>query len=230
MNALVETLDTTISDLLAALDTHPTARRLLEGDLDTDEYAAFLRQTHLYVRHTRPLLRRAGERLARAGKAPELARLFLQKADEEQGHDLWVLEDLRAIGRAENPAAPTSPCPAVAAYIAWNRFQVEAGSPLAFLGTAYVLEALSQARAGATVAHLVARRRIPGIERAVRFLSGHAEADEGHTEVLRGLFDRIESAEDRRAITLSAAVTAALYLGMFSGEEPTFNVAATPYG
>ncbi|MDI3283786.1 iron-containing redox enzyme family protein [Polyangium sp. 15x6] len=227
MNSLVKTLDTTVADLLSVLDTHPAARRLLAGDLDTDEYAAFLRQTYLYVQQTRPLLRRAGERLSRAGKAPDLARLFLQKADEEQGHDLWVLEDLAAIGRPETPAAPPSPCPAVDAYIAWNRFQVEAGSPLAFLGTAYVLEALSQARAGTTAAHLVARRRIPGIERAVRFLSGHADADEEHTEVLRGLFERIESAEDRRAVTLSAAVTAALYPGMFAGRETTFNAAAT---
>ncbi|MDC0742438.1 iron-containing redox enzyme family protein [Polyangium mundeleinium] len=228
MNALVETLDTTVSDLLSALDAHPAARRLLAGDLDTDEYAAFLGQTYLYVRQTRPLLRRAGERLARAGKALDLARLFLQKADEEQGHDLWVLEDLAAIGRAQSPAAPPRPSPAVTAYIAWNQFQVEAGSPLAFLGTAYILEALSQARAGTTAAHLVARRRIPGIERGVRFLRGHADADEGHTSVLRGLFARLEAEGDRRAITLSAAVTAALYLGMFAGDASTVNAAATP--
>ncbi|MDI1446640.1 iron-containing redox enzyme family protein [Polyangium sp. 6x1] len=228
MNSLVDALDTIVSDLLSTLDAHAAARRLLAGDLDTDEYAAFLGQTFLYVRQTRPLLRRAGERLTRAGKAPDLARLFLQKAEEEQGHDLWVLEDLAAIGRALRPTAPPRPCPAVAAYIAWNQFQVDAGSPLAFLGTAYVLEALSQARAGTTAAHLVARRRIPGIERGVRFLRGHADADEGHTSVLRGLFARIESEGDRRAVKLSAAVTAALYVGMFSGDASTITAAATP--
>ena len=228
MSSLVETLDRTVSDLLFALEAHPRARRLLAGDLTTDEYAAFLGQTYLYVRHTRPLLRRAGERLGRSGQSPDLARLFLQKADEEQGHEAWALEDLARIGRPLDPAAPPAPSPAVTAYVAWNHFQVEAGSPLAFLGTAYVLEALSQARAATAAAELVARRRIPGIERAVRFLRGHADADEGHLDVLRGLFTRLDSSADGPAIRLSAAVTAALYLGMFAGDEAPITAVAKP--
>lgn len=216
MTSLLDTLDHTVSDLLRALDAHPAARRLLEGDLSTDEYAAFLGQTYLYVRHTRPLLRRAGERLARSGTSPDLARLFLQKAEEEQGHEAWALEDLARIHRPLESGAPPRPSYAVAAYVAWNQFQVEAGSPLAFLGTAYVLEALSLARAGKAAERLVARGRIAGIERGVRFLRGHADADEGHVDALRGLFARLDATEDGRAIALSAAVTAALYLGMFS--------------
>jgi hypothetical protein len=219
MNSLVETLDSAVADLLDALDEHPTARRLLAGDVSVDEYAAFLVQTYLYVRHTRPLLRRAGERLFVQRRAPTLARLFLQKADEEDGHEKWVLTDLDAIDRPIDEGRPPMPSVAVAAYIAWNHFQVEAGWPLGFLGTAYVLESLSNARAGTTAENLVKQSRIPGIADGVRFLRGHADADEHHTDMLRRLLGVISLPSDREAIALSAAVTTSLYLGMFSAME-----------
>jgi thiaminase len=219
VNSLVETLDLSVSDLLDALDAHPIAQRLLAGDVNTHEYAAFLEQTYLYVRQTRPLLRRAGERLATLRRAPTLARLFLQKADEEEGHEKWVLADLNAIDHSVDERQLPQPSTAVAAYIAWNHFQVEAGWPLGFLGTAYVLEALSQARAGTTADNLVKKNRIPGIQHGVRFLKGHADADEHHIDMLRRLLGVVSLPSDREAIALSAAVTTTLYLGMFSAME-----------
>lgn len=219
MNSLVETLDLSVSDLLDALDEHPTARRLLAGDVNTYEYAAFLEQTYLYVRQSRPLLRRAGERLNTLRRAPTLARLFLQKADEEEGHEAWVLADLEAIHCPIDEHRLPKPSTAVAAYIAWNQFQVEAGWPLGFLGTAYVLEALSHARAGMTAENLVKKNRIPGIHHGVRFLRGHADADEHHIDMLRRVLEVVSLPSDQEAIALSAAVTATLYLGMFSALE-----------
>jgi len=219
VNALVETLDQTVTELLASLDAHPMARRLLSGDVNTQEYGSFLEQTYLYVRQTRPFLRRAGERLAEQGRAPTLSRLFLQKADEEEGHELWVLADLEAIGRPMDRYSPPRPCPAVAAYLAWNQFQVEAGWPLGFLGTAYVLEALSDACAGTTATNLIAKNRIAGIRNGVRFLQGHADADEGHIDMLRRLLSSVSSMSDKEAIALSADVTSSLYLGLFSAMD-----------
>ena len=219
MNPLVETLDLSVNDLLDALDEHPMARRLVAGDVGTREYAAFLEQTYLYVRHTRPLLRRAGERLNTLRRAPTLARLFLEKADEEDGHDQWVLEDLDAIGRPLDERRLPKPSTPVAAYIAWNYFQVEADWPLGFLGTAYVLESLSQSRAGTTAENLVKKNRIPGIQHGVRFLRGHAVADEHHIDTLRRVLGLVSLASDVEAIALSAAVTATLYLGIFSALE-----------
>lgn len=216
VNALVETLDLSVRDLLDALDEEPNARRLLAGDVNTHEYVTFLEQTFLYVRQTRPLLRRAGERLSTLRRAPNLARLFLQKADEEDGHEKWILTDLEAIGHSLDERRLPMPTPAVAAYLAWNQFQVEGNSPLAFLGTAYILESLSQARAGFTADNLVKKNRIPGIQNGVRFLRGHADADEHHMSVLRRVFSVVSSPSDQEAIALSAAVTTSVYLGMFA--------------
>jgi hypothetical protein len=219
VNSFVESLDLSVSELLNALAEHPTARRLLEGDVNAQEYEAFLEQTFLYVRQTRPLLRRAGERLAAMRRAPTLAQLFLLKADEEEGHEKWVLADLAAIDRPMDERRLPRACTAVAAYIAWNHFQVEAGWPLGFLGTAYVLESLSNARAGTTADNLVKKNRIPGIQQGVRFLKGHADADEHHIEMLRRVLSVVSLPSDQEAISLSAEVTATLYLGMFSAME-----------
>lgn len=216
MNTLVETLDLSVGDLLESLDEHPMAKRLQAGEVTIDEYVAFLEQTYLYVRQTRPLLRRAGERLLDMRRAPALARLFLQKADEEEGHETWILEDLAAIGRALDERPAPTPSTAVAAYLAWNHFQVEAGWPLGFLGTAYVLESLSDARARVTAENLVKKNRIPGIAGGVKFLQGHADADEHHMSMLRRVLSVVSLPADQEAIALSAAVTTSLYLGMFS--------------
>lgn len=215
VNTLVETLDLSVRDLVDALDEQPNARRLLAGDVNAYEYAAFLVQTYLYVRQTRPLLRRAGERLMTLRRAPTLARLFLQKADEEAGHDQWLLADLEAIGQPLDERRLPAPSPAIAAYLAWNQFQVEGACPLGFLGTAYILESLSQARAGTTAENLVKKNRIPGIQHGVSFLQGHAEADELHMGVLRGVLSVVSLPGDQEAIALSAAVTSSVYLGMF---------------
>ena len=120
MKNLERVLAETVEALLLALEKHPGARRFLAGDVGADAYAAFLGQTYLYVRQTRPLLRRAGERLDEMGAAPALAALFLQKSEEEDGHERWALADLAAIGRPIDEASPPPPSPAVAAYLAWR--------------------------------------------------------------------------------------------------------------
>jgi hypothetical protein len=87
------------------------------------------------------------------------------------------------------------------------------------LGTAYVLELLSNTRAGTTANNLVRKNLIPGIQHGVRFLKGHADADEHHIDMLRRVLGVVSLPSDREAIALSASVTGTLYLGMFSAME-----------
>lgn len=218
---LIQKLNQTTDGLLRDLAAEPFAARLLAGSVSIDEYASFLEQTYLYVRHTRPLLRRAARRLSEEVGRPDLKELFERKAGEEDGHEEWALADLRAIGRPADESRRASPTPAVSAYIAWNSFTVEHGSPIAFLGTAYVLEALSAARAAETVKNLVAYSGIPNIERAVVFLRGHADADTDHIEQLgRNLTALARSPLDHESVLLSAVITRATYAKLLAGMKP----------
>ena len=208
--------------LVAWLDVDPRARRLFEGTLDAGGYAAYLVQTYHYVKWTTPLLALAGRRLKRMGRHPVLAELLVQKAAEESGHERWLLADLRNLGWSAERVERTSPSPAVEAYVAWNRFTTEAGSPTAFLGTAYVLELLSMLRAGVAQEALLARGAIPNIRKAVTFLRGHAGADVEHIAELAAVLRSLADPEEQKALVLSARTTRALYAGLFSeasGEE-----------
>jgi thiaminase len=206
--------------LMAWLDVDPRARRLFDGSIDAAGYATYLVQTYHYVKWTTPLLELAGQRLKRQGRHRVLAELLLQKADEETGHERWLLADLRHLGWSAEQVKRTPLSPAVAAYVAWNRFTTEAGSPIAFLGTAYVLESLSVLRAGVAVEALLARGAIPHIHKAVTFLRGHAGADIGHLAELAAVLASLTDPVEQEAVVLSARTTRALYAGLFSEEGP----------
>ncbi|AKJ02969.1 heme oxygenase-like protein [Archangium gephyra] len=215
---LLTALENESRALIAQLDAHPKVRQLFEGTLDTEAYAHYLAQTYHYVRWTTPLLALAGQRMVVQGRHPALASLLLHKAKEETGHERWLLADLRHLGWSSAAVERTPRGVAVEAYVAWNRFTSEAGSPTAFLGTAYVLEALSASRAGAAARNLVERGGIPGIHRAVTFLRGHGDADEGHVSELATLLGSLTDPGECEALILSARMTRLLYPGLF--EEP----------
>jgi len=213
---LTETIDSIAQALLDDIAAHPFGRRLLQGKITKKEYVAFLVQSYLYVVHTRPLLRRAGERLAQQGRE-QLATLYSKKAEEESGHEQWVLNDLQAIGENPDIVHHTKKAPSVAAYLAWNSFTVEHGSPVAFLGTAYVLESGGAIGVGSIVKNLVEHSGIRGIERGVQFLQGHADADVEHVSHLGRLIDAFASSDaDCRDLVLSAWVTRSTYIGLLS--------------
>ncbi|HEX8436972.1 iron-containing redox enzyme family protein [Archangium sp.] len=216
MNAkLIAVLEHESQELIRQLDAHPRARQLFEGTLDAETYAHYLVQTYHYVRWTTPLLALAGRRMTARGQHPVLAGLLLQKAQEETGHEKWLLADLRNLGWSAEAVEHAPLSPAVEAYVAWNRFTAEAGSPTAFLGTAYVLEALSSLRAGVAARNLRERSGIPGIHKAVTFLRGHGDADEGHVAELATILGSLTDPDECEALVLSARTTRALYPGLF---------------
>jgi len=201
--------------LVEELDAIASAQRLFDGSIDAQGYADWLIQTYHYVRWTTPLLQQAGRRMKRLGWNPALAELLLHKAQEERGHERWLLADLQHLGWSREEVEQTAPCPAVLAYVAWNRFTAEAGSPTAFLGTAYVLEYLSVYRASGAVERLIHHGAILHIRKAVTFLRGHASADISHVAELNTVLLSLEDPREQAAIVLSARATRALYLGLF---------------
>jgi hypothetical protein len=100
----------------------------------------------------------------------------------------------------------------------------ETGSP-AFLGAAYVLEAMSMRRAQRAAEALRARAAIPNIGAAVSFLVGHGDADVDHVARLDAVLGRIDDADDAAAIVLSASVLRTLYPRFFANGETVVSAA-----
>lgn len=213
MNDLVFELDREVTTLVDTLDEHPVAQTLFDGTITAGHYARYLEQTEHYVGVSEELLRGSGERLLATRKHLFLARLLLHKSKEEAGHDAWARNDRRTIEFAN---AGTGPGLAVQAYIFTHRFEVKCGSGAAFLGTAYVLEALSARRAPIAMQNILAKSRIPGIEGAVTFLRGHGEADQDHIAHLASVLRAFTDPEDAEAILRSAKSTARFFPEFFS--------------
>lgn len=214
-SALVETLNQEVELLLAGLDANPVAKRMFEGTLERGDYIGFLTETYHYVKFTQPLLARAAERLDELGKQPEMATLFRQKSEEENGHDAWAMHDLKELGCDPEDVVYRTPSAAVQAYIAWNQYMVESDNPTGYLGTAYVLEALSVHRAFKAVDSLKRTKKIPNIDDAVVYLTGHGEADGGHVQALAYMLSKITDPMEIEMIAASARVTRLTYLGLF---------------
>ncbi|NVI97467.1 iron-containing redox enzyme family protein [Myxococcus sp. AM009] len=208
-------LDAEARGLVAAVDAQPDARRLFDGTLDTAGYIHYLVQTYHYARWSTPILGEAGARLKRLGRHPELAELLIQKAEEERGHDRWLLSDLKNLGCPEATVETAARSPAVEAYTGWNFFTSRAGVPTAALGTSYVLEYLSQTRAGVWAKRLQEVAAIPNIHKSVTFLRSHGALDGDHVAEMARLLGRLTEPEDQEAILFSARVARSVYPCIF---------------
>jgi hypothetical protein len=90
--------------------------------------------------HSIDLLGEVVERLRAIGRS-DLAEYAAQKYDEEQGHDQFPLDDLRALGYdAEVVVRDVAPEPAIVALIEFARSCVRSEEPAEFLGYIYALE------------------------------------------------------------------------------------------
>lgn len=202
--------------LVRTLDRHQVPRSLFEGTITKDHYIAWGKQTYFYVLETPPSLLKSGRRMKRRGKKHAvIAELLLTKTAEEHAHDRWILSDLNALGCSRAEVEGTAPYKAVQAYIAAHRFHAEEGSPYAILGTAFVLEFLSEHRASMAAKNLVARNEIAGISDAISFISRHGQLDGGHVEEALSLLRGIECPRAQGAVLSMAKFTALLVPGFF---------------
>ncbi len=197
----------------AELDANPSARMLYQGTVSKALYVDFLIQSYHYVRYTQPFLARAAEVLITRGQDLELAHLFARKATEENAHELWLLDDLKALGISKAVVDRTPPTPAVNAYVSWNALMVEI-APIAFLSAAFMLEHLSSLAAEAA-RNLVKHSRIKHVRSARSFLEGHAEADVDHVLHLEHALELVTDPRDKQLLVLTAAVVRTAYVGMF---------------
>jgi hypothetical protein len=95
----------------------------------------------------------------------------------------------------------------MAAYVAGFRHAAHSPTPLGVAGQAWILEGISERRWTIAVPNLLARSKIPGIDRAVSCLALHAEADIGHCARARARLARITDPRDQTAILHNARLT-----------------------
>jgi hypothetical protein len=218
-----QTCDTTLSSQVREraraadrrLREHPYFGRLLRGEADTEEYAAWLVQMHKYVRHAESAYRGLQQILApRATECPITQRIHDYadwEADEEAGHDELVVDDLSVLWcvtreEARRRIEETPDAPSAAAFRDLVDVMLK-HNPEGLLGVAIGLETLATLESNDIRHNLIRTSGIPNVEQAVSFLVTHsAEVESRHSDAAAAHADVLEDPAARSAVFYYANV------------------------
>ena len=174
----------------------PIIETVLSGDFSIYTYLAFLNQAFHHVKHTATLLELAESTLEdRHASVKTALRHYIE---EEQGHEQWILEDIRQCGfDAELIEDGLAPNPIKA--MTDRLFEaIGAGQGLAIFGMVQVLEGTS-----ASLAPLVARlirEKLSLPDQALTYLTTHGELDQDHLKFFERIMNQIENVTDQQCI------------------------------
>ncbi|MFF3448479.1 iron-containing redox enzyme family protein [Streptomyces sp. NPDC002667] len=192
-----------------------TARMWQSGPGLPDRYRRYLRAMHQVIRASVPLMERAAARceaLPQDPVAEPLGRYLRAHAEEERGHDDWLLADAAATGTPPGELTDAVPAAHVAALVGAQYYWLEHGHPVALLGYIAVLEGNAPAPG---LAGRLARET--GLTRAAfETVRLHADLDDGHSADLDLLIDRLPlDTAQRTLVAVSALHTVASLAELF---------------
>lgn len=201
------------ADARAGLLATPIIQGTLRGEVSLASYVAFLHEAYHHVCHTVPLLRAC--QAALPARHDWLRAPLDEYVDEEQGHDEWILDDVRACGGDADAVRHGRAGHATEVMVAYAYDTIARRNPLGFFGMVHVLEGTS-----ATLALLAADRiqqplRLP--DAAFSYLRSHGTLDQQHTAHFARLMDRIDDARDQADIVHAARAFFRLYGDVFRG-------------
>lgn len=217
---LLETTDTSRREFEAI----PRMNSMLVRGLSSVEYRAFLHDLYHIVWHFCPIMAAAA---SRCGDDFRQVRYELyERLQEERGHDMWVLEDLDAVGGDVAHARASLPSAPVQCLLAFNYYCGERAHPCAVLGMLYCLEIIASAYAS-TIAQSVAKalgRDMDGP--GFKFLLSHSAMDQDHVAKLNVLVKSIEDPVAQEAMINATRVNFYQFGRMFHDGGFTSHVPA----
>jgi pyrroloquinoline quinone (PQQ) biosynthesis protein C len=188
MSAFQQLLEKTAPARQSFVDL-PLIRDVLRNGASKELYLKFLAQAYHHVKYTAPLLASAA---GRCGSDDYLYQTALfEYIEEERGHELWILEDIHALGgdpESVRRSAPRFPCKIMVGHA---YYIVDHVSPYGLLGMIHVLEGMAVALAGKAVSAL--REAIgSSADGGFKYLITHGDLDVHHSEFFENLIDKID--------------------------------------
>lgn len=199
-------------------------QRLTGGELRSDHYASWLRETYFYTREN-PQIQAMATAWFR-DSARGMVKPFLQHAISEVGHDRMALDDLASLGFSVDGIPIEEPLLATIPLIAFPFYGIQYRSPFTYLGYLFFLEFLPTSRG----AELAASIRGLGVdERGMTFLKEHNTVDVHHNKAMKLYADTLlQSPGDVREVIYAMRVTGYLYAGMVKHAFDTVDNGTSP--
>lgn len=193
----------------------PVLQSMQNGRLDSGYYSRYLLNVWHYALHSSKVISLAGSRLVNSH--PQLASYLFHHAEEEMGHDEWVLDDLIALGWTRDQVARTRATPSCAAMVGYEYYLAGTANAASIFGWLFILEAMGDDLGKDIASKLTS---IPEFEGAVKFIEGHGEADVAHTQDLTRMIETHISGQDYEDVVHVAEVIKHLYVSMFHELKP----------
>lgn len=190
-------------------------------------FSQFLIQAHCLTRNGLTLMAVARDRARLAAPDDEVARNladYLQvHLEEELGHDLWLLDDIRSLGFEEQAVLQAQPCAALIDLIGAQYFWMMHVHPVAIMGYLILME--GYAPLASQLEDIKERTGAPAS--AFRCLKRHADDDPEHLADLNRTLDSMNlNVEQARAVGMCAFAAIDGLAAMF--EELLKGCAETP--
>jgi pyrroloquinoline quinone (PQQ) biosynthesis protein C len=199
----------------------PGLRKLQEGRIGVEHYAAYLRQVFHHTREN-PQIQALATVYFRGHQRAAIKRFF-RHASSEIGHDQLALDDLKALGTETETLPFQNPLPETTALISFPFYQIHNLNPVGYLGYLYFLEFLPTASGGGLMKTL-AKAGVP--HGAMRFLHDHSTIDVAHNRLMETYAETLITSErELESVLYAMRVTGVLYANMVgaafaSAEQP----------
>lgn len=199
----------------------PQLQAGIAGRISRDTYLAYLAQAYHHVRHTVPLMRLARGRLQHK---PHLIAALDEYIAEEEGHEAWILNDIRAAGGNADLAVSQGPSHATARMVDHAYHAIQTGNAAAFFGMVFVLEGTSIAFASSGAEAVRSSLGLPAD--AFTYLSSHGALDQDHMRFFETLVNALDDRDDEQAILTMADAMFDLFGGLFAAIPMENDIAA----
>lgn len=186
-----------------AFETNPVVVDAVARGMPVERYRALLLELYHVVWHFNPVCAAAASRMSDEHMA---VRHFLyEHMHEESGHEVWVMNDLEAVGVAADAVHRHVPAAHTLALNGYNYWAADRRHPCSALGMLYALEVIASVYGGPFAAAIRESLLLEG-DRGVSFIGSHASLDAQHMADLRRLMNQLRSADTLAAVVESVRV------------------------
>jgi long-chain acyl-CoA synthetase len=185
--------------------------RCFEGQIEVDDYVAFLVQAFHHVKQTVPLMMAVGSRLP--AEKEWLRTAIAEYIEEELGHQEWILNDIENCGYDKEAVRHGNPSAATELMVAYAYDMIQRVNPLGFFGMVHVLEGTSINLADKVADSVKGTLALP--KNAFSYLYSHGSLDQDHVVFFENLMNQIDDQKDQAIIIHTCRMFYQLYGNIF---------------
>lgn len=184
-------------------ETHPVVVAAVGDGMSVERYRTLLLELYHVVWHFNPVCAAAASRLG--DEFAEVRYFLYEHMQEEKGHEVWVRNDLEAVGVPPSDTVAHRPGPDTLALNGYNYWAADRRHPCSALGMLYALEVIASVYGG-PFADAIRESLLLDGDRGVSFIASHSTMDAQHMADLRVILNQVKDKAAQAAIIESVKV------------------------